>query len=229
MIKIGKLHSVLAVGLALALSSPSLGQRTGTRINRNANAPHSVSNSGVDSAIIVTNGFGQCLARREGKSMRAVLDLPLLAADQRKGLENLMGQFDQCLGDSDEFDELRYSNLLVIGGAAEYFVGAELRKANLSSLVNMTDETLMDTEFRPRTELEDLGLCVVRRDVAKAQALLNSKPTSNAEKDAIKAIIPELGPCVSAGSELQLNAPNVRALIAFALYRAASKMEGSGT
>ena len=225
--KVGKLHSVLVVGLALALSSPALGQRTGTRINKNANAPNSISDTSVNSAIIVNNGFGQCLARREGKSMRAVLDLPLLAAEQRKGLDRLTTQFDGCLGDSSEFDELQYSNLLVVGGAAEYFVGTQLKKANLSSLVGMTDDALMETEFRPRTELEDLGLCVVRRDITKAQALLSSKPTSNTEKEAIKAIVPELGPCVRAGSELQLNAPNVRALVALALYRAASKLEAN--
>ena len=61
--------------------------------------------------------------------MRAVLDLPLLAAEQRKGLDRLTTQFDGCLGDSSEFDELQYSNLLVVGGAAEYFVGTQLKKS----------------------------------------------------------------------------------------------------
>lgn len=219
-----RLRLLLAVALTMAMISPAQSQKTGTRLDRNANAPGSISDAGVNSAIIVANGFGKCLARREGKRMRVVLDLPLLASEQRKGLDRSMETFDGCLGDSEEFDQLRSSPLLVIGGAAEYFVMTDLKKTDLSSLTGMTDKVLAETEYRPRTELEDLGLCVVRRNVAKAQALVAAKPTSDAEKEAIKAITPELGPCVSAGSELKLNVPNIRALMALALYRAASKL-----
>ena len=185
----GKLRSVIALGLTMTFLSPAVGQKTGTRIDRNAKAASSISDTGHKSAILVANGFGQCLARREGRRMRAVLDLPLLATEQRNGLNRSMETYDGCLGDSSEFEELRSSSLLVIGGAAEYFVGAELKKVDLSSLKGMTDELLIETDFRPRTSLEDLSLCVVRRDVSKAQALLASKPTSDAEKRAITAIV----------------------------------------
>lgn len=216
---------LFVLSLIMAMACPALSQKTGTRLDRNSNAPASVNDAGVNSAILVANGFGQCLARREGKRMRVVLDLPLLAPEQVKGLIRSIETFDGCLGDSDEFDQLRSHNILMIGGAAEYFVGTALKKTDLSSLTGMTDELLMKTDFRPRTVLEDLGLCIVRRDVAKSKALLASMPTSDAEKMAVKAITPEIGPCVSAGAELKLNAPNIRALIAYALYRAASKLD----
>lgn len=219
-----KMRSSIMLGLTLLVVTPAVAQKTGTRIDRNAGAPGSISDRSVKSAIIIANGFGQCLARREGKSVQVVLDMPLMAPEQGKALGRSMEMYDGCLGDSSEFDELNASRLLVLGGAAEWFVGTSLKNADIDSINGMTDEALMQAEFRPRTELEDLGLCVIRRDVAKAKALLEAKPTSDSELAAIKAVTPELGPCVMEGTQLKLNVPNIRALIALAFYRAASKL-----
>ena len=150
-----------------------------------------------------------------------------MSAEQNKAMDRYFDKFDGCLGASREFDELRSGSLLTLGGAAEWFIGTKFKKANLASLTGMTDEALMKTEFRPRTDLEDLGLCIVRKDITKAQVLLATKPTTEAEKAAIKAIKVELGPCIRAGVELKLNTPTIRAIVALAVYRAASKIEAA--
>ena len=220
-----KLRSIFALVLAIVFVVPAFGQQTGSRLDRNANAPRSVSDTGIKSAIVVAHGFGFCLARREGSRVQTALDFPLMSAEQNKAMDRYFDKFDGCLGASREFDELRSGSLLTLGGAAEWFIGTKLKKANLASLTGMTDEALMKTEFRPRTDLEDLGLCIVRKDITKAQVLLATKPTTEAEKAAIKAIKVELGPCIRAGVELKLNTPTIRAIVALAVYRAASKIE----
>lgn len=217
-----------ALALAVVSAAPAIAQSTGTRLDRHQGAPSSVSDAGTKSAIIVANGFGECLARREGKRLRAALDLPLMSAEQSKALKRSMDTFEGCLGTSSEFDQLRSSHLLVVGGAAEWFVKTELKQAKLSTLQGMTDDVLYKAAFRPRTSVEDLGLCIVRRDQARARAVIAARPTTAEEAAAFRAIVPEVGPCVSAGTELKLNIPNLRAVIAVAFYRAASMMEKSG-
>lgn len=220
-----KLRSIFVAVLAIVFVVPAFGQQTGSRLDRNANAPRSVSDTGIKSAIVVAHGFGFCLARREGSRVQTALDFPLMSAEQNKAMDRYFDKFDGCLGASREFDELRSGSLLTLGGAAEWFIGTKLKKANLASLTGMTDEALMKTEFRPRTDLEDFGLCVVRKDIPNAQLLLTTKPTTEAEKKAIKVLKDNLGSCVSVGTEMKLTTPIVRAVIALAIYRAASKIE----
>lgn len=213
-----------ALVVAVLAASPAAAQRTGTRLDRNAGSPNNITDTSVKSAILVANGFGQCLARREGVAIAKALEFPLLSAEQSKAVDRRMEAFDECLGDSPEFNQLRSGLLPIVGGISEWFFNTQLKRTDLSALGGMNDDALMLTEFRPRTELEDFGLCVIRRDVAKSVALLEAKPTTNAEAQAIKAITPELGPCISAGTNITLNASNIRSVISFALYRASSKL-----
>jgi hypothetical protein len=215
---------VLIVGLFLTASLSAEAQQTGTRINRNEGAVGSISNLDAKSAILATNKFAQCVARREGKFMRAALDLPFLSTEQTQEMRKRRNQFDECLGTSNEFDQLVLTPLLAAGGAAEWFVRTELKSVDLSSLSGMTDEMIEKTAYRPRNSLEDLGLCIVRRSPARATAFVKSAVSTKEETAAFKTIVPDVGPCVTSGTEIKLNLPSLRAVVAYALYRASSKL-----
>lgn len=219
-----------ALGLvALAFVSwPAGAQRTGTYLDRSAGAIKSVRGRDKDSAILATNTYSQCLARREGASMRKALDLPYGSEEQSKALLRLQQQFDPCLGNSQEFDTLVYTPVLMAGGAAEWFLRTNFRAVDLSKLNGMTDETIEKTDYRARTALEDLGLCVLRQDPGKVRALLETKPSSAEEKAAFQALVTLVGPCVMQDNSLKLNVANLRAVLAYASYRVASKLEAAG-
>ena len=212
-----------------AAAIPAAAQYTGTRINRNAGAAESVSKRDPESAVRVANSFAQCIARREGKSIKRALDLPLASADQMRGIYKYVDQYDECLGKgSEEWSTMETPPLLLAGGAAEYFVNTDYKTVDLATLRAMSDEAMAKAPVAPRTPLEDLGLCMVRRDPGRIRVLLGTKPTSSAEKSAAKAMAGDVGACVPRGQSLSLATPTLRAVVAYAAYRAATKMETAG-
>ena len=220
-----------ATALALAslcTAAPAAAQRSSSRIDPNPGAVNSISKRDPKSAIRATNAFGQCIAQRNANLARRALELPFASEEQLKLLRSSVNTFDECLGSSPEFDTLAFPRVLFAGAAAERFVLANLRHIDLSTLAGMTDEALDKTEFKPRNGMEDVGLCVVRRNPANALALLSTHPTSSEETAAARVLLPDVGPCVDAGQKVALNVPNLRAITAYAIYRAALKLGGIG-
>lgn len=209
---------------ATLIATPVASQQTGTRLDRHRDASPSVSKLDPSSAIRVANAFGQCVAQRAGKGMRKALDLPYTSPEQGKAVRRYTDQFDSCLGNAIDFDQLNLSQVLLSGTAAEFFVRGELSRVDLTPIAGMTDAVLQKTDYRARTTLEDLGLCIVRRNPARARTFVTTRIASDEEIVAFKAIAPDVGPCVMQGENLTLNRPNLRAVIAYALYRVSSKL-----
>lgn len=222
-----KVSIVLSIAGMLAASSVAA-QRTGTRLDANRGAAGSISRTDPSSAVRVVHAYGMCLAQREGKSMRRALDLPLGSAEQAKAVSGNANYYDECLGVSADFDQVTFGPLLSAGAAAEFFMTHDLRRVDLSSLKGMSDEAVEKSDCRARNSFEDLGLCVVRRDPTRARALIATRPTTAEEKAAFTAVQGDIGPCVSAGTTMTFNIPNLRAVIAYGLYRAASKLGAVG-
>lgn len=218
---------VLAVVAALVLPLPAAAQQTGTRLNRSAGQAKTANFRDPDSAVRIANQFAQCLARREVRTVKSALDLPLASNEQRRGLYRNVAQYDDCLGNAnEEWSDLQTPPLLLAGGAAEYFVNTEYKSADLKALSNLSEEALAKSPLKPRTGLEDLGLCLVRRDPTAVRALLATKVTTKAEAAAARAMTPAVGACVAQGQSFSLATPSLRAVVAYAAYRAASKGGG---
>lgn len=221
----------IATGLtlvSLCAASPASAQDSSSRLIQNRGAVNSISKNDPKSAIRATNAFGQCVAQRDAKRIRGALDLPFASAEQVRILHKSLDTYDECLGSSPDFDTLALPRVLFAGAAAEWFVTVNRRKIDLSTLVGMTDEALAKADFKPRTSLEDVGLCVVRRNPANALALIATRPTTAEEIAAVQVLVPDVGPCVDTGQEVTMNVPNLRAIIAYAIYRAASKLGDIG-
>ena len=63
----------------------------------------------------------------------------------------------------------------------------------------------------------DFANCVVAAAPADADALLRTEPASADEGRIVQRLVPRLGPCLQAGSNYQLDAPILRALLAQSL------------
>jgi hypothetical protein len=216
---------VFALSAMLLLAvSPAFAQRTGTRLDRNRDAVSSVSKLDATSAIRAQHQFGLCIARRERIGMVKALELPMASAEQSKAITQRIDLNDGCLGSSDEFDTLVTKGPMLSGAIAEWFVRTDYKTTDLKPLSGMNDEALMKTPYAPRNLMEDLGLCILRRDPAATRALFETKPVSEEEKAAFALVQPNVGPCLLKGETMKLNIPNLRAVLAYATYRAASKL-----
>ena len=220
----GARSAVLCAVTLFMGAGPAVSQLTGTRMDQNRGAVGSVDRLDPKSAAAAANTFAQCVARREGKWMEQALDLPFLSDEQTKAIAKRMTEFDPCLGPSRDFDVLNLSPLALPGGAAEWFDRTKYKSVDLAPLNGMTDEVADKSAFAPRTDLEDMGLCIVRRSPEHARALITTAPASDSELKAFRAMVPDIGPCVIEGTKLKLNVTNLRAVVAYALFRASSKL-----
>jgi hypothetical protein len=214
---------LLALVATLGLT-PAVAQKTGTRLDRNRGAVESISNLDPSSAIRAQHQFGLCIARRERIGMIKALELPMASAEQSKAITQRIQLDDGCLGSSDEFDTLVTKGPLLSGTIAEFFVRTDFKTTDFSALIGLSDDALMKTPYAPRNLMEDLGLCILRRDPVVARALFETKPVSPEEKAAFALVQPHVGPCLLKGETMKLNIPNLRAVLAYATYRAASRM-----
>jgi hypothetical protein len=220
--------SMLLAAVTCAIS-PASAQLTGTRLDRNAGAVGSVSNTNRDSAISAANQFGQCIARREAKGVRAALGLPFASPEQKKALDRYIEQFDGCLGASNAFDIMVTTPTLLAGSASEYYLNTIYKKTELGFLQSLDDVLIAKTPFAPRNGYEDLALCIVRRDPQAVRALVKTLPISKLEAEAISKLVPFVGPCVPQGMTMKLGRPSLRALVAYGLYRAVSSAAEAST
>ena len=70
--------------------------------------------------------------------------------------------------------------------------------------------------------------CVVFNATTEAHALIHTDVASKEERTAINAIVPALGSCLSAGSQMKLDVASIRALVADGLWaRMEYGVEGS--
>jgi hypothetical protein len=116
--------------------------------------------------------------------------------------------------------------VLFAGGLAENLLRQRGAVADLAPVVALNPA-------RPavvsRDDTELMALCVVRASPAKVSALLQTAPASEEEGADLRALMPELRSCLTAGSSVSLNRLLGRAILALAAYRLAEHNGWSGT
>jgi len=212
----GRLAMIATAWLVLGTSGPSPAQDTGTRIDRFRGAVSAIESEDARTARRVMITFGRCVARNRGRMAEAILAQPLFSDEQGGLARRSVGGEDGCLGYE---GELRFSPTLLVGAMAEHFVLTRHRNDDLGPVAAIADAGLAELGLEPRSVHEDVALCIVRRDPAAARALLESRPASDREGEAVGRLVPSLGPCLPAGNEYRLNHAAVRSLAAVGLYR----------
>lgn len=168
----------------------------------------------------VLNSFARCLARTRADAASAVLALPTATREQMIAAAGMLSGRDDC-SPAGEF-ELELGGLGLLGGLAEGLLAAQPQERNVATLASWSDEAIERTSLRPRNDNEDMALCVLRRAPQETHSLLSSAPDSGGEQQALRALVPHLGPCAPAGATLTFDKPTVRAQLAIAAYRAAA-------
>ena len=160
------------------------------------------------------NSFARCSARLREREAEEVLRLPFGAPEQHRAVRRLAA--DDCL----RVDaQLRFNARLMVGGMAEHFLAQRYASVDGAIVRALSDEQIDTSPLRPRNDLEDLALCIVRRDPDAALTLIRAAPTSPGEQSAVQSLTPHLGPCVPAGMTINFGVPMLRSMIGTALFR----------
>lgn len=211
-------HIFLIGAFFLAAASPAMAEpESGSRIDRSPKAVRNVPNDPENAGRIVLNQYSRCYAASNSAKAAAALSLPYLSDEQGAAVRNLNRKLADCLGFA--VQRISFSAPAMVGGMAEEFVLNTYGDANLPHVGTLTEDAMFASSFKPRNNGEDFAQCVARSDPKGAYAILNTKVGSETETAAAKALVPVLGSCLVAGSNINLNTDTVRFVSAVGLYR----------
>jgi len=199
------LGSLAAALLALA-AQPALAQRDPARSMRLDDPPS------LPEDLRKLDRFSRCVAQRQANPSAALLAMDFRAEGYESGLRRLAQGNRGCA----PLGRLAFGGVLFAGGMAE----ALLQRSGAS--MDVAARTALDPARPPlqaRDENELMGICTVRAAPALVQGLLATEVASPEEAAAIRALMPQVGQCLTAGINLRVNRPALRAALALATYR----------
>lgn len=165
-----------------------------------------------DLAVQAIHNFAACVVDRNDRGPVALLAMDPQSPAYRQAMSKLAKGFDYCaIG-----HEIRFNGVLFAGGLAERMIENSMRPASMTA-------ALAYDPARPavvaRDDADAIALCVARTAPAGTAALFATEPATPDEERALKALGPTLVGCVSAGQQLKVNRPGLRAIIAISAFR----------
>lgn len=194
----------LATLLAAAALGTVASAQQRPRLDRDATTPREVR---------ILARFSDCVARFNRDRSHALLALDYRTDRYRRELLRLAGDNSLCMPVR---GRLAFGGVLFAGALAENLLRRRGAVADLGALVAFDPAR---PAIAARDEAELMALCVVRASPAKVSALLRTAATGEEESAALRALMPELNSCLSAGSSVRMNRLSSRAILALAAYR----------
>jgi hypothetical protein len=191
---------------------------TGTRIDLTPGQPRASEVGDAETRSRFADAYAVCVARTHARAAENMLAEPYLSPAQTR-IGTQISDSD-CLGSNDV--SLRYSMQVLVGRIAQIFIRERYANVDVARFAGLSDEAAAQLGLVARNNAEDMASCVLRRDPQAVRVLIDTAWESPQEAEAVRRIIPQLGPCASAGETFQLNATGVHVLLAAGLYRALS-------
>jgi hypothetical protein len=160
-----------------------------------------------DESVRMVRNIGACLAAKNPALARRIVDAPLGSTSQALAIASVNPR------------RLRCSQVARTKFPATQFTGAVAEALVMDKLGNRPVPPLGAVGPTPLTGTEGFAQCVVRRNPGNVRDLLATTPTGPAEAAAIRRIVPDLQPCIAAGTTLRFNKVAMRSLFALGLYR----------
>jgi len=221
-----KMSFVGALSLALASMPICLAHaQSGSRIDPTRNAVRHQEVGRPAAAQRVMQAYAACVVRDRPAWAEAMIALPYQTPEQRDAVRRAqMGEQD-CMGYSGL--ELRFSADILLGAMAEYLIESRYRSAALEGISQLSDEAISSGGLAPRNTIEDIAICVVRRNPGGVRALLNAVAGTPAERTAAQGFAADLEPCAAQGQTVTFGVSSLRSLLAVTLYRVLSAPQGA--
>jgi hypothetical protein len=168
----------------------------------------------VDVAIRKVHYYGACLAEKDPALAVRLVQAPLGSDEQAAAAKAFQGAKLKCWYPG---DNVKAPPMLLAGSVAERLIKDRFGDAPPILVPDASAPA-------PRNGTEALAQCVARRNPANVRALIGTTPTGPEEGVAARRIVPDLSPCVMAGTTLRFNRVSMRSLLAVGLYREAAVM-----
>ena len=174
-----------------------------------ANTPETV-------AIQAVHNFGACVVSRTPDGARELLALDYNSRDYEKRMRRYIRGHDYCIPFNGRMSS---SGLLFAGAVAEALLKSDMKAAELPQRLafNPQRETIA-----ARGPSEAMALCTVLNAPRATAGIFDTQPATPEEIEAMKPIGGVLGECLKQNTQLTLNKPALRALLALAAWRIAS-------
>lgn len=208
--------------LALATPTAAFAQpETGSRIDRTREGMTGFHDPlRQKSARAGLNAMMRCKAENHRARALKTLEHRYMSTEQTKSLEKIFVKVeygDRCSLAKDI--EYRISTGPTVGAFAEFFLLRKYGEKNVAALSELTELDWQQDVMKPRNANELFGRCLSQSGRNEVYSLVQTVPDTSAESDAIKSIVPLLGPCVTDGLEVKFDKTSLRAILAYGLFR----------
>lgn len=166
--------------------------------------------------------LGECIARREPETARAVLAMDFRSDEYRRKLRAIGKASGSCIPPN---SNLRSAGMLFAGAVAEGLLNAEVAEAELPARLAYDPARKV---IEARSPSEEMALCTAFRAPEATAALLRTKPATAEEARAEDSLTPVLRDCLKKDAKVELNRPAMRSLLALAAYRIVTTPKAAG-
>jgi hypothetical protein len=166
-----------------------------------------------------------CLSQKHPATVRELLQAPTRAAADRPyyALTDDPRCFSAVFNDQQyRPEEVAVSIDVLRGKLAEQSLLAAMAQVAALSALPLEQKRYIRPWFAATgrdSSVDEMGACIADTDPANVLYLVSTAPGSFEENQAVAALQPSLGKCLSAGTRLQAGRPALRAALAEALYQ----------
>jgi hypothetical protein len=152
---------------------------------------------------------------------RRVLALDFRTSEYKKDLRSLAFGHDdsRCLNGGWRY---KFAPSLLAGAMAEALLKSDIKKEELPKRLAYDPAR---APIQARNELEKMALCTVMQAPVATVRLFDTQPATGAEQAAMKPVSDALSDCLQKGTQVTLNGPGVRSLLALAAWRVVTAPE----
>jgi hypothetical protein len=171
------------------------------------------SNTPADVAIQAVHNFGACAAERTPQGARDVLALDYRSPEYGKRMRAFIKGHDYCIPFNGAMSSAR---LLFAGAVAEGLLKSDLKQSDLRRRLAFDPQRDV---IAARSPAEAMALCSVLGAPEITVKILNTEPATPDETQAMKPLGGVLTQCLKQGTQMTLNKPALRSLLALAAWR----------
>jgi hypothetical protein len=164
-------------------------------------------------AIQAVHNFGSCVVSRTPQGARQLLAMDYRAPDYQTRLRAYLKGHERCI----PFNAAIGSReVLFAGSLAEALLKADVKRSQLPQRIAFDPQRAV---IAARGPAEEMALCTVFEAPQATARLFETQPATSEEDRAVSHIVDVLPRCLKKQTQLTLNTPALRSLLALAAYR----------
>jgi hypothetical protein len=178
----------------------------------------------ITAARITVEKYSACFYSQASSQIRALLDEPVGGPSDSFKWSRLSNS--DCMPTTAVGMQVRFQPNVIRGSIYEVMFFRDFAKAPPVSSFEGVAPIAYPRMVPPSSSSAqayvvetDIGDCVVRAAPAASHTLITTKLGTDAERSAINALVPVIGPCTPAGAQLKFSLSIIRGMIAESLYR----------